>query len=371
MFSPDDERFMRMALAQAEAALYLTSPNPRVGCVLVKDGAVIGAGHTQRAGGPHAEVMALRAAREAGHDISGATAYVTLEPCNHFGRTPPCSMALLEAGVTRVIAAVEDPHPAAHGGLARLREAGVEVRCGLLRDEATEINRGFLRRVQGGLPWVRVKAAVSLDGRTALANGVSQWITGEAARADGHHWRARACAVLSGIGTIRKDDAQLNVRAVDTPRQPRRILVDSRLEVSLQAKLLHSHGGPVTVLHVSRDADKEAELRDRGVQLIQVPEAANKPGKVDLRAAIQALADEGLNEIHVEGGGKLNGSLIAAGVVDELLVYVAPRLLGEGPGIAEQPAYALLGDAPQLQLHAAQVIGEDVRILARFRPQRG
>jgi diaminohydroxyphosphoribosylaminopyrimidine deaminase / 5-amino-6-(5-phosphoribosylamino)uracil reductase len=337
MFSPDDERFMRMALGQAEAALYLTSPNPRVGCVLVRDGLVIGAGHTQRTGGPHAEVMALRAAREAGHDTAGATAYVTLEPCNHFGRTPPCSMALLEAGVARVIAAVEDPHPAAQGGLARLRDAGVEVRCGLLRDEATEINRGFLRRSQGGLPWVRVKAAVSLDGRTALANGVSQWITGDAARADGHHWRARACAVLSGIGTIRKDDAQLNVRAVDTPRQPRRILVDSRLEVSLEAKLL------------------------------QVPEAANKPGKVDLRAAIQALADEGLNEIHVEGGGKLNGSLIAAGVVDELLVYVAPRLLGEGPGIAEQPAYTLLGDAPQLRLHSAHVIGEDVRILARFR----
>jgi diaminohydroxyphosphoribosylaminopyrimidine deaminase / 5-amino-6-(5-phosphoribosylamino)uracil reductase len=359
---------MRRALQLAEQALYLTSPNPRVGCVLVKDELVIGEGHTQKAGGHHAEIMALHDARSKGHDVAGAAAYVTLEPCNHFGRTPPCTQSLIAAGVTRVIAAMEDPNPQVAGrGFTRLREAGMEVRCGLFAHEASELNLGFVSRMTRKLPWVRMKAAASLDGRTALESGASQWITGQAARDDGHHWRARACAVLTGIGTVRTDNPQLNVRAVQTPRQPRRVVVDARLELPLEAKILQSSGGNVTLVHTQENPAREEALRSRGVQLLKV--AADANGKNNLRAMLHALAEDGVNELHVEAGSTLNGALLAGGLVDELLLYLAPVLLGPGEPLAALPALQSLDAARRLRITNIQPFGDDVRILARFQPQ--
>ncbi|NIF62748.1 bifunctional diaminohydroxyphosphoribosylaminopyrimidine deaminase/5-amino-6-(5-phosphoribosylamino)uracil reductase RibD, partial [Burkholderia sp. Cy-647] len=246
MFSESDFAHMQRALDLSSRGMYTTSPNPRVGCVIVKDEVVIGEGYTQPAGQDHAEVQAMKDARSRGHDLRGATVYVTLEPCSHFGRTPPCALGLIDARVAKVVAAMEDPNPLVSGkGLGMLRDAGIDVRCGLLAQEAREMNIGFVSRMTRGQPWVRMKSAISLDGRTALPDGQSQWITGEAARADGHAWRARACAILTGIGTVREDDPQLTVRGIDTPRQPLRVLVDSRLEVSLEAKLLS--GAPILI----------------------------------------------------------------------------------------------------------------------------
>jgi diaminohydroxyphosphoribosylaminopyrimidine deaminase / 5-amino-6-(5-phosphoribosylamino)uracil reductase len=365
MFNEQDHFFMRRALHLAQQALYVTSPNPRVGCVLVKNGQIIGEGQTQRAGSHHAEVMAIHDARAKGHETAGCTAYVTLEPCSHFGRTPPCTESMISAGMARVIAAMEDPNPLVAGkGLTRLRDVGMDVRCGLFASEARELNLGFVQRMTTGLPWVRMKVAASLDGRTALENGQSQWITSQAARDDGHHWRARACAVLTGIGTIRADDPQMNVRAVTTTRQPRRVVVDSRLELPLEAKVLNSPGGVVTLVHTREVPQREQELRDRGVHLLRI--AANAEGKNDLPAMLRALADEGVNELHIEAGSKLNGSLIAAGLVDELLLYIAPKLLGPGEPLATLPALTSLGEAQQLRITQVQALGEDVRILARF-----
>jgi diaminohydroxyphosphoribosylaminopyrimidine deaminase / 5-amino-6-(5-phosphoribosylamino)uracil reductase len=366
MFNPQDHQYMRRALQLAQQALYITSPNPRVGCVLVKDGFIIGEGQTQKAGSHHAEVMAVHDARTKGHDTHGSTAYVTLEPCSHFGRTPPCTELMISAGVIRVIAAMEDPNPLVAGkGLTRLRDVGMEVRCGLFAQEAADLNPGFVSRMLRGMPWVRLKVAASLDGRTALANGASQWITGQAARDDGHHWRARACAVLTGIGTIRADNPQLNVRAVPTPRQPRRVVVDARLELPLEAKILHSSGGNVTVVHAQPDNHPRAQaLRDHGVQLLTV--AADANGKNDLQAMLKALAQDGINELHVEAGSKLNGSLIAAGLVDELLLYIAPTLLGPGEPLAQMPELTELTQANKLTVASTQMLGEDIRVIARF-----
>jgi diaminohydroxyphosphoribosylaminopyrimidine deaminase/5-amino-6-(5-phosphoribosylamino)uracil reductase len=365
MFNELDHLYMQRALQLAQQALYITSPNPRVGCVLVKDGEVIGLGHTQRAGSHHAEVMAIHDARAKGHDTVGATAYVTLEPCNHFGRTPPCTESMISAGISRVIAAMEDPNPLVAGkGLKRLRDVGMDVRCGLFSTEARELNMGFVRRMTEGMPWVRMKVAASLDGRTALENGQSQWITSESARDDGHHWRARACAVLTGIGTVRADDPQMNVRAVDTPRQPRRIVVDSRLEIAPEAKVLNSSGGIVTLVHSHAKSAREQELRDRGVHLLRI--AADAQGKNDLREMLRALAADGINELHVEAGSKLNGSLIAAGLVDELLLYIAPKLLGPGEPLALLPALTELNQAHKLRVVQLQPVGDDIRVLARF-----
>ena len=325
MFSQTDFTYMERALALAARGMYTTTPNPRVGCVLVKNGEVIGMGFTQPAGHDHAEVRALKDARARGKDPRGATAYVTLEPCSHFGRTPPCAHALIDAHVERVIAAMEDPNPAVSGrGLTMLRDAGIDVRCGLLANEAYEMNIGFVSRMTRRRPWVRMKVAATLDGRTGLPSGESQWITGEDARADGHAWRARACAILTGIGTVREDDPQLTVRAVDTPRQPQRVLIDSRLDVPLSAKILD--GAPPWIF-CGNDAEpsRGAALRERGVEPVEL---ANEHGKVDLPAMLAVLADRGINELHVEAGHKLNGSLLREGCVDELLVYLAPSLLG-------------------------------------------
>ena len=353
---------MELALQWAAKAMFTTTPNPRVGCVVVKDGTVIGAGCTQPPGQSHAEVQALMDAAAQGMEVRGATVYVTLEPCSHYGRTPPCADALIKAGVAKVVMAVSDPNPLVGGqGRAKLEAAGIEVISGVLEDQAREMNIGFMKRMQYGKPWVRMKAAASLDGRTALHNGVSQWITSPAARDDGHWWRARACAILTGIGTVQEDNPQLNVRAVDTPRQPRRIVIDSRLQIKPEARILE--GGGTWIVTASNDAEKEARLRDRGAEVIHLPNAA---GKVDLPALIHELGARHINELHVEAGFKLNGSLIREDCVDELLLYFAPSLLGDARGLFDLPALDSMEHRKSLSFHDVKQIGPDLRILARF-----
>ena len=359
----DDLQGMALALQWAAKGMFSTTPNPRVGCVIVKDHQVIGAGHTQPPGQAHAEVQALRDAAARGADVRGATAYVTLEPCSHFGRTPPCADALIAAGVDRVVAAIGDPNPLVAGqGLAKLRAAGIDTLCGVLEREAHEINIGFFSRMQRGRPWVRMKAAASLDGKTALHNGQSQWITSAAARQDGHRWRARACAILSGIGTVNADNPQLNVRGIDTPRQPQRIVVDSRLQLNPQARVLD--GGGTWVIAAQPNAEKEAALRARGAEIILLP---NPQGKVDLPALMLELGRRQINELHLEAGYNLNGSLIREGCVDELLLYLAPDLLGDAQGLFDLPRLDSLEGRRALSFHEVTQIDTDLRILARFK----
>jgi diaminohydroxyphosphoribosylaminopyrimidine deaminase/5-amino-6-(5-phosphoribosylamino)uracil reductase len=360
MFTSADREFMVRALRLAERGLFTTTPNPRVGCVIVQGGEPVGEGYHERAGEPHAEANALLAA---GSRAAGATVYTTLEPCSHHGRTPPCADALVAAGVRRVVAAMGDPNPKVAGaGFARLRAAGVEVVSGLLEDEARELNIGFVSRLTRGRPWVRLKVAATLDGKTAAANGESQWITGEASRRDGHRWRARACAVLTGIGTVKDDDPRLTVREVATARQPLRVLVDSRLEVPLGARILE--GGNLLVAAASADRTKIAALGARGAEVVVLPDAA---GKVELGDLMRELARRGLNEIHVEAGVKLNGSLVAAGLVDELLIYLAPSVLGDrGNGMFSLPSIERLDQRLGLRLVDVQRLDDDVRVRARF-----
>jgi diaminohydroxyphosphoribosylaminopyrimidine deaminase/5-amino-6-(5-phosphoribosylamino)uracil reductase len=357
-----DVQGIRLALEMAAKGMFTTTPNPRVGCVIVKENRVIGVGHTQPVGHAHAEVQALNDAADKGFDVAGATVYVTLEPCSHHGRTPPCADALIRARVARVVAAIADPNPLVAGqGLARLEAAGIHITCGVLEDEAREINIGFLSRMQHGKPWVRMKAAASLDGMTALHNGVSQWITADEARADGHYWRARACAVLTGIGTVMEDDPQLTVRAIDTSRQPQRIVIDSRLQISPHARVLD--GGGTWIVAAESYPDKEKILRDAGNEVIVLP---NANGKVDLSSLMQELGRRQINELHVEAGFKLNGSLIREGCVDELLLYLAPTLLGDAQGMFNLPVLESLEQKKNLVFHDIKQIGPDLRILARF-----
>ncbi|NRO96550.1 bifunctional diaminohydroxyphosphoribosylaminopyrimidine deaminase/5-amino-6-(5-phosphoribosylamino)uracil reductase RibD [Paraburkholderia sp. NMBU_R16] len=368
MFSDADFAHMQRALALAARGLYTTTPNPRVGCVLVKHGLAIGEGFTQPAGQDHAEVQALKDARRRGNDPHGATAYVTLEPCSHFGRTPPCAHALIEARVARVIAAMEDPNPQVSGrGLTMLRDAGIDVRCGLLAHEAQELNIGFVSRMTRKRPWVRMKIAASLDGRTALPSGESQWITGPSARADGHAWRARACAILTGVGTVREDNPHLTVRAIETPRQPLRVLIDSRLDAPLDAHIFE--GAPPLVFCAGLDGDNAARaeaLAERGVEVVALE---NAHGKVDLAGVLKELGRRGINELHVEAGHKLNGSLLREGCVDELLVYLAPSLLGaDSSGMFALAAPATLDARTRLVFRSVERVGDDLRVLARIAP---
>jgi diaminohydroxyphosphoribosylaminopyrimidine deaminase/5-amino-6-(5-phosphoribosylamino)uracil reductase len=358
---------MQEALALAREAIGLTEPNPRVGCVIVApDGRTIGRGHTQQAGGPHAEVMALRDAEAHGESVQGATVYVTLEPCAHHGRTPPCCDALVAAQVGRVVMAIEDPFPLVAGqGATRLRAAGIEVVAGDAADAAHELNIGFFSRVQRARPWVRLKSAVSLDGRSALNNGRSQWITGAAARADGHAWRKRASAVLTGVGTVLDDDPRLDVRLVETPRQPLRIVVDSRLETPTTARILDLPG-TVLIVAARPDAARETALRERGAEIVFIP---GPSGKVDLPALLKLLAERGVNELHVEAGHKLAGSFVREGLVDEYLVYLAPKLLGIGRELAAFGPLERLEDGPDLHFVDVSPIGDDLRLIAR--PRRG
>jgi diaminohydroxyphosphoribosylaminopyrimidine deaminase/5-amino-6-(5-phosphoribosylamino)uracil reductase len=359
----DEPSPMHEALALAQRAVGLSEPNPRVGCVITApDGRVIGRGHTQQAGGPHAEVMALRDLRERGESSVGAVVYVTLEPCSHYGRTPPCCDALIDAGVARAVFAIEDPNPLVAGqGAARLRAAGITVESGPLADEARELNIGFFSRMQRGRPWLRLKAAISLDGRTALNNGASQWITGPAARADGHAWRKRAGAVLTGVGTVLDDNPRLDVRLVETAHQPLRVVVDSRLETPPGARILDAPG-QVLIYCAQPDAARRAALLERGAEVSVV---AGPNGKVDLAAMLADLGKRGINELHVEAGHKLNGSFVREGLVDEYLVYIAPNLLGVGRELAAFGPLERLEEGATLRFHSVTPIDGDLRILAR------
>lgn len=357
-FSAADHAFMARALQLARKGLFTTTPNPRVGCVLVKDGAVVGEGWHARAGEAHAEIHALAAAGQQAH---GATAYVTLEPCSHHGRTPPCADALIEAGVARVVAAMRDPNPQVGGnGREKLRAAGIAVADGLMEAEARELNIGFVSRMERGRPWVRLKLAASLDGKTALNNGRSQWITGPEARRDGHAWRARACAILTGAGTVRDDDPRLTVRDVETFRQPLRVVVDSHFETPPTARILE--GGNALVAAASEDAAKIAALRAAGAEVIVLP---NPHGKVDLPRLMRLLAERGVNELHVEAGHKLNGSLLREGLVDELLLYFAPTILGSGREMFPLPELTDLAGRRDLKIVDLRRVGSDICILAR------
>ncbi|HEU0282698.1 MAG TPA: bifunctional diaminohydroxyphosphoribosylaminopyrimidine deaminase/5-amino-6-(5-phosphoribosylamino)uracil reductase RibD [Gallionella sp.] len=395
MPSPQDSQWMAQALRLAERGLYSTSPNPRVGCMLVKNDDIVGSGWHERAGEPHAEVHALR---EAGAAARGATAYVTLEPCSHHGRTPPCAEALIEAGVARVVVAAQDPNPEVAGaGIARLCVAGIVVECGLMEAEARELNIGFFARMTHGTPWVRSKIAMSLDGRTALGNGKSQWITGDAARQDVQRWRARSCAVMTGINTVLADDPQLNVREIEAAaltrrgealgcgkggqaadcasevstvlkaaavRQPLRVVLDSQLRIPLEARVLYGSGGNVLIYTALHNERKMAALQDLGATVVVMPDGN---GQVDLPAILRDLAQRGCNEVLVEAGSTLNGALLRAGLADELLLYIAPQLLGDAArGMAQLGELTSLDQRVNLKWQDMRQVGEDLRILAKM-----
>jgi diaminohydroxyphosphoribosylaminopyrimidine deaminase / 5-amino-6-(5-phosphoribosylamino)uracil reductase len=362
MNGSDDRRLMAVALEAAEQGMFTATPNPRVGCVISRNGDILGCGWHERAGEAHAEIRALLDVSARGHDARGATAYVTLEPCAHHGRTPPCTDALIAAGVSRVVAATRDPNPLATGGEQRLRAAGISVAFGVLEAEARELNIGWFKRIAEGTPWVRVKIATSLDGRTALENGTSQWITGEAARADGHRWRARACAILTGIGTVLQDDPQLNVRGVPTSRQPIKIVIDRNQQLPPTARLLA--GGDVIVV----TATPATPAWPSNVRPLVLPD---RDGRIDLPAMLRALGAAGVNELHVEAGAKLNGALLHAGLVDELLVYMAPSIFGDpARGMFVLPApIAQLSARTALDFRSVEPIGDDLRIVARVRKE--
>ena len=363
-----DERLLSLA----NRSSWRSNPNPRVACIIIDpNGRELGAGHTQQAGGPHAEVMALRDAEAQGHSVAGATAFVTLEPCSHHGRTPPCCDALIAAKLAKVVVATTDPNPLVAGrGLACLKAAGIQVEL-LPPDSETaraarELNIGFFSRMVRGIPWVRMKVAASLDGTSALENGASQWITGEPARADGHAWRARACAVLTGIGTVLQDDPRLDVRRDGTTRQPHLVLVDSDLNTPLFARLFEPAAGglprQIWIYHAVLDEAKHTALTQRGAVLIHMPGAT---GKVDLAAMLRDLGQREVNELHVEAGQKLNGSFLRESLVDEMLVYLAPKLLGQGSGMSTFGPLQRLQDGISLDFLSVDRIGADLRILAR------
>ena len=372
---------MHATLALAHQAKLLCSPNPAVACILTDAvGNILGQGYTQQAGGPHAEIMALRDAAARGHQVRGATAYVTLEPCCHHGRTGPCCEALITAGVKKVVASIADPNPLVSGqGFARLRAAGIEVEVGPGAVESRELNIGFFSRMIRKTPWVRMKVAASLDGQTALLNGQSQWITGEAARTDGQAWRARSCAVLTGIGTVLADNPRLDVRLLETTRQPHVVIVDSKLETPLDAHILGAGRCRFIYAAVKNDA-KKAALEALGVTVIYMPgessastgssgstatSASSGSAKVDLPAMLRDLAAREVNELHIEAGHKLNGSFIREGLIDEFVLYIAPKLMGAGQGIASFGPLQSLSDAVQLQFMSTEMLGNDLRIRAR------
>ncbi|MDZ7920315.1 bifunctional diaminohydroxyphosphoribosylaminopyrimidine deaminase/5-amino-6-(5-phosphoribosylamino)uracil reductase RibD [Rhodoferax sp.] len=368
-----DDDSLRRALSRAESALRLTSPNPKVGCLLVSPSdQVIGQGHTQRAGGPHAEVMALRDAAAQGHSVVGATAYVTLEPCSHHGRTGPCCDALIAAGIKKVVATNLDPNPLVAGqGVARLRAAGVEVEvldpADPLAIASRELNIGFFSRMVRKTPWVRMKVAASLDGTTALDNGASQWITSPEARADGHAWRARSCAILTGIGTVLADKPRLDVRLVETPRQPHLVVVDSDLQTPLDAPFFIA-GRAVFIYAAAQNDAKRTALEAFGAKVIYLPghHTDGKPtGKVDLAAMLKDLGQREINELHVEAGFKLNGSLLREGLVDEFVVYLAPKLLGQGAGMFNFGPLTELTQSVALDFKSTEMVGPDLRVVAR------
>ena len=359
--SPDDVRHMARALQLAKRGLYTTDPNPRVGCVIVRDGLVVGEGWHRCAGEPHAEIHALAAA---GSQARGATAYVTLEPCCHHGRTPPCSAALVRAGITRVVAAMPDPNPrVARQGIADLEKAGIRVDIGLLQAESERLNPGFISRMTRGRPYLRVKLAASLDGRTALANGESKWITGEAARADVQRLRARSSAILTGIGTVLADDPSLTVRDLDIDRQPLRVVVDPQLRMRPAARMLTLPGATLVVTSAEQ-ANNAAALRAAGAEVFCLPVV---PDRMNLKLLLEHLAAREVNEVLVEAGATLCGELLRAGLVDELVLYLAPHLLGSGArGLFNIPGLEDMADRIALDIQDVRAIGKDWRITAKL-----
>ena len=373
MSAAADISFMAHALRLAERGLYTTDPNPRVGCVVARDGEIVGEGWHCRAGEAHAEVYALR---QAGDRARGADVYVTLEPCSHQGRTPPCADALIAAGVARVVCAMQDPNPRVAGeGLARLTRSGIRVEKGVLQNEAEDLNPGFIRRMRRGMPWVRCKMAMSLDGRTALANGESRWITGEAARRDVHYWRARSSAVLTGIGTVLADDPALTVR-LEAPlaerqacgaeiRQPLRVVLDTHLRIPATARVLKQPGR--TLLFSAAAPDQATALTAAGVR-VEYASPLSEDAGMDLVAVLQRLAQEGVNELWVEAGPTLSGAILQAGLVDELIIYMAPLLMGDAArGLFQMPAFTHLADCMALDISDVRAVGKDWRLRARIR----
>ncbi len=360
-FSLHDQTWMLEALQLALHAKGISDPNPRVGCVITQNNIVIGRGFTQEPGGHHAEIMALQDARQQGHHLEGATAYVTLEPCCHFGKTPPCTQALIEAKMARVVIAVVDPNPLVAGkGVSELRNHGITVETGLFELEAMMQNLGFMKRMKDGLPWVRLKMAASIDGITALPNGQSQWITGQEARADGHAWRSQASVLLTGIGTVIADNPQMNVRGNVIAKQPLRAIIDSHLDIDLDAKILHNGQTIIFCANLNKEQAKVAALQDLNVPVVQMPNAF---GKVDLQGVLKYLATEHhANEVHVEAGFKLNGSLLREHCVDELLLYFAPMLLGQGAGLANVGPFEALPELRSWKFLDQQMIGSDLRL---------
>ena len=358
-FNQHDYTFMARALQLAAQGLYTTMPNPRVGCVIVKDNKIIGEGAHLKAGEPHAEVYALQ---QAGALAKGATAYVTLEPCSHFGRTPPCAEALLQAGIKRVVAAIQDPNPLVAGsGLAYLQSKNVDVTSGLMQAQAEALNPGFIKRMTRQTPLVRSKIAASLDGKTALQNGQSQWITSEHARADVQHWRARSCAILTGIGTVLSDNPSMMVRDINVNRQPIKVIVDSQLQTPIDAKILND--GNCLIAFANANPTKEALLLAAGAELLFIPDNA---GKVCLKTLLSHLASQQINEVLCEGGEGLNGALLAQGLIDELIIYYAPKLMGSaGKGLFAVPAFTCMSQAVNLQITDLRLFGSDIRILAK------
>jgi diaminohydroxyphosphoribosylaminopyrimidine deaminase/5-amino-6-(5-phosphoribosylamino)uracil reductase len=361
VFSAADHAFMAQALQLAQRGLYTTTPNPRVGCVIVRDGMVVGEGWHERAGEPHAEVHALNRAGEAAR---GATVYVTLEPCSHYGRTPPCAEALISAGVARVVVAMRDPNPMVAGqGIAMLELAGIPTTCGVLENEARELNAGFISRMERGRPWLRLKVAATLDGKTALNNGISQWITGPDARRDAHRLRARSCAMLTGIGTVLADDPALNVREVETSRQPLKVVVDAGLSMPPNAKILQ--GAKTLVVTGCDDEALIRPLQDAGAEILVLPA---QQGRIDLSQLLRELGRRGLNEITVEAGKGLNGALLQAGLVDELLMYLAPMLFGDkAQGMFGLPEIETMEQRHELEIRDLRMIGRDMRVTARLK----
>ncbi len=366
LFSTADITHMSRALQLAERGLYTTDPNPRVGCVLVREGEVVGEGWHAVAGGPHAEVVALQ---QAGESARGATAYVTLEPCCHHGKTPPCSEALMNAGVSRVVAAMEDPNPRVAGqGLKQLRQAGVDVACGLLQAQAEVLNPGFIQRMRIGRPFIRSKLAMSVDGRTAMASGESKWITGEAARRDVQLLRARSSAIMSGIGTVLADDPSLTVRRESgelAERQPLRVILDPHLSTPDNARFLTQPGSSLIVTATEDDEIRE-RLERAGAQVVYLPHG---PDAIDLHALMLLLAEREINEVLLETGAILGGAVLHAGIIDELVIYMAPKLMGDcARGLFHMPGLDNLADAVPLEICDVRAIGKDWRITARVLP---
>ncbi len=360
-----DEVFMRAALAESEKGRAIAPPNPSVGCVIVRDGEIIARGHTQRAGGHHAEIEAMQDAERRGVDIRGAEAYVTLEPCSHYGRTPPCALALIRHGIGRVVAAMKDPNPQVAGkGLSMLEEAGVRTCCGVLEKEAYESNRGFFTRMVTGLPWVTLKAGATLDGRTALPNGVSQWITGEAARAEVHRLRSEAGAVLTGVGTVIADDCQLTARIPGEmlPRQPLRVVLDTHLRTPENARVIGEDGRCLIICGPGAPAEKRRALEMRGAEVLEMP---CRDGHTDIRAVIAELGRREVNQVLCEAGAGVNGAVLRADAADELLVFMAPMTVGAGRGMWELGPYEKLSQAGRWTYHDVSLFGNDLCIQLR------